>query len=106
MTCNCLQLDLEVFATTKPNFNYFVHSHNYDATFENFILKVRWILGLFSSINNLICPISHILKIFYSDIEVYLYVCICVYICVCVCVCVCTLNMHMYVYCSYNESQN
>jgi hypothetical protein len=64
----------KVFATTRPSFNYFGHSHNYDATIENFILLVGWILGLFSFINSLICPINHnnhqiscILKVFYGD---------------------------------------
>ncbi len=78
MTCSCLQLDLGIFATTRPNFNYFGHSHNYDATIENFILLVGWIFDLFSSINRLICPIScnkheisYILKVFYIDIRVY-----------------------------------
>ncbi len=28
----------------KSNFNYFDHSYNYDATSENFILSVRWLL--------------------------------------------------------------
>ncbi len=44
-------------ATTRPNFNYFCHSHNYDATIRNFILLVGLILHLFSSINRLIYPI-------------------------------------------------
>jgi hypothetical protein len=66
------QLNLEIFVTTRPNFNYFGHSHNYDATIDNFILLVGWILGLFSSINKLKCPINHnshqiihILKVLY-----------------------------------------
>ncbi len=78
MTCNCLRLDLEIFATTRPNFNYFGHSFNYDATMKIFILLVGSILNLFSSINKLICPISdnshqisYILKVFYNDIKVY-----------------------------------
>jgi len=43
---------------------------------ENFILSVGSFLGLFSSINRLICPITHnshqisyILKVFYSDLK-------------------------------------
>jgi hypothetical protein len=78
-----LQLDLRIFASTRPNFNYFGHSHNYDATIGNFVLLVRSILHLLSSINRLICPINHnshqiscILKVFYNDIEVYFNVCI------------------------------
>jgi hypothetical protein len=77
-----MQLDLGIFATTKPNFNYFGHSHNYDATIKIFILLVRSILHSFSSINRLICPISRsshriscILKVFYNDIQVYFNVC-------------------------------
>ncbi len=83
MICKCLQLNLGIFTITRPNFNYFSHFHNYDVNIGNFILLVGWILGLFSSINNLICPIncnshqiSFILKVFYSDIGVYFYVCI------------------------------
>jgi hypothetical protein len=87
-----LWLNLGVFVITTPNFNYFGHSHNYDATIENFILLVGWILDLFSSINTLICPISRILNVFYSNIRAYLYICIkIIYIYVGVCVCVCTL---------------
>ncbi len=70
------------FAIIRPNFNYFGHSHNYDATIKSFILLVRLILHLFSSINRLICPIScnshqisYILKVFYNDIWVYFIVC-------------------------------
>ncbi len=40
-TCSHLQLDLGIFATTRPNFNYFGHSHNYDANIKNFILFVE-----------------------------------------------------------------
>ncbi len=105
-TCD-LQSSTSIFgniATTRPNFNYFGHSHNYDATIRNFILLVRSILHLFSSINRLICPInrnnhqiSWILKVFYTDIGVYFNVCTkIIYI----------YNMHTYVYCLYNESQN
>jgi hypothetical protein len=79
---NYMWLDLGIFATTRPNFNYFGHSHNYDATIRNFILLVGLILNLFSSINRLICLIScnsHqincILKVFYNDIGVYFNVC-------------------------------
>ncbi len=64
-------------ASTRPNFNYFSHSHNYDATIKIFILLVGLILHSFSSINRLICHISHnshqiscILKVFYNDIGV------------------------------------
>ncbi len=46
-----------LFATIRQNFNYFGHSHNYDATIKNFILLVRSNLCLCSSINRLICPI-------------------------------------------------
>jgi len=100
-TCSRLRLDLGTFATTKPNFNYFGHSHNYDATIGNFILLIGSILHSFSSINRLICPISRsshqiscILKVFYNDIGVYFNVCTKI------------IYMHSYVYCSYNESQN
>jgi len=89
-----------IFATTRPNFNYFGHSHDYDATIKNFILLAGLTLHLFSSIDRLICPISHnshqincILKVFYNDIGVYFNVCI-------------IYNMHTYVYCSYNEFPN
>jgi hypothetical protein len=74
-----MQLDLGIFATTRINFNYFGHSHNYDAIIGNIILLVGSILSLFSSINRLICPISHnshqisyISKVFYNDIGVYI----------------------------------
>jgi hypothetical protein len=84
------QLDLGIFATTKPNFNYFGHFHNYDATIKIFILLVGSILHSFSSINRLICPISHsshqisyILKVFYNDIRVYFNVCTKI-ICICI----------------------
>jgi hypothetical protein len=96
MQLNRLQLDLGIFVTTRPNFNYFGHFHNYDAIIRNFILLVRSILHLFSSINRLICPISHnshqincILKVFYNDIgcilmnvlKLYIYIiCIRMYI--------------------------
>jgi hypothetical protein len=77
-----LQLDLGIFATTRPNFNYFGHFHNYDATIRNFILLVRSNLHLLSSINRLIClinrdshQISCMLKVFYNDIEVYFNIC-------------------------------
>ncbi len=91
----------KIFATTRPNFNYFGHFHNYDATIKTFILLVELILHLFSSINRFICPInrnSHeincILKVFYNDIGVYFNVSTKI------------IYMYMYVYCSYNESQN
>jgi len=97
VTCSHLWLDLGIFATTRPNFNYFGHSHNYDATIKNFILLVGSSLHLFSSINKLICPISQnnhqiscILKVFYNDIGVYFNVCIKI----------------IYIYSSYNEFQN
>jgi len=80
--CSRLQLDSGIFATTRPNFNYFGHSHNYDAIIRNFILLVGLILHLFSSINKLIWPInrnnhqiSYILKVFYNDKGVYFNVC-------------------------------
>jgi len=82
-TYSHFQLDLGAFVSTRPNFNYFGNSHNYDPTLEIFIVLVGWIFGLFSSINRLICPIdrnSHqiscILKVLYGDIEVYFYICI------------------------------
>jgi hypothetical protein len=85
--CSCLWLRLGVFTTIISNFNYFGHSYNYDATIGNFILLVGWLLGLFSSMNILICPIrhnshqiSHILKVFYDDIGMYFYVCM--YVCI------------------------
>ncbi len=89
-TCSCLQLDLGIFATTRPNFNYFGNFHNYDATIRYFILLVGSILHLFSSINRLICPIrrnSHqiryILNVFYNDIRVHFNVCTkIIYICI------------------------
>jgi len=82
VTCSGLRLNLGIFATTRPNFNYFGHFHNYDATIKNFIVLVELILHLFSSINQFICPISHsnhqincILKVFYNDIWVYFNAC-------------------------------
>ncbi len=102
-TCN-LQSFVTRFgniAITRPNFNYFGHSHNYGATIRNFILLIGSILHLFSSINKLIYPISrnshqisYILKVFYNDIGVYFNVCTKI------------IYMHTYVYNSYNESQN
>ncbi len=114
VNCSCLWLSLKVFTTIRSNFNYFGHSYNYDETIGNFILSVWWLLGLFSSMNILICPIScnnrqisQILKVFYDDIGVYSYVCIKIiftiyyihhkYIFVCI------LIMCMYAYCSYND---
>jgi len=103
-TCNLYSFATRFgnIATTRSNFNYFGHSHNYDATIRNFILLVGLILHLFSSINRLICPISHdshqinyILKVFYNDIRVYFNVCTKI-----------IYNMHTYVYYSNNESQN
>ncbi len=88
-TCNLyhLWLDLGTFATTSPNFNYFGHFHNYNATIEIFILLVGSILHLFSSINGWIVLINHnnhqisyILKVFYNDIGVYFNVCTKLYI--------------------------
>jgi hypothetical protein len=84
---------------------------------KNFILSIGWLLGLFSSMNILICPISHnshqishILKVLYDDIKVYFYVCITIIIMIYVIyhkyVFVCILIMCMYVYCSYNEFKN
>ncbi len=77
-----MRLDLRIFATIRPNFNYFGHSHNYDAIIKIFILLVGSILHLFSPINRLICliscnshQISCILKVFYNDIGVYFNVC-------------------------------
>jgi hypothetical protein len=76
-------------ATTRPNFNYFGHSHNYDAIIRNFILLVWSILHL--SINRLICPIScnnhqisYILEVFYNDIWVYFNVCIKIIYIICI----------------------
>jgi hypothetical protein len=99
-----MRLDLGIFVTTRPTFNYFGHFHNYDATIKNFILLVASILHIFSSINKLICPINRnnhqiscILKVFYNDIGVYFNVCTKI---------IHIYNMHRYVYCSYNESQN
>jgi hypothetical protein len=90
-----LWLDLKIFATTRPNFNYFGHSHNYDATIKIFILLIASTLHLFSSINRLICPISRnshqiscILKVFYNDIGVYFNVCTKIIYIICI---------HMYV---------
>jgi hypothetical protein len=77
---------------------------------------VGWLLDLFSSMNILICPnshnspqISHILMIFYDDIEVYFYVCSKIIFMICYIhkyIFVCILIMCMYVYCSYNEFKN
>ncbi len=79
--CSRLRLSLGVCTTIRSNFNYFGHSYNYDATIWNFILLVGGLLGLFSSMNILICPIncnshqiSQILKVFYGDIGVHFYV--------------------------------
>ncbi len=116
-TCNHLQLSLGVFTTIRSNFNYFGHSYNYDATIGNFILLIKWLLGLYSSMNILICltgcnshQISHILKVFYNDIGVYFYVCIkiifTIYYIYHKYIFVCILIMCMYVYCSYNETKN
>ncbi len=100
-TCD-LQSFAGKIATTRPNFNYFGHFHNYDATITNFILLVGLILHLFSSINRLIYPISWnshqiccILKVLYNDIGVYFNICNKI-----------IYNMHMYVYYLYNGSQN
>jgi hypothetical protein len=78
VTCSRLQLDLWIFTTTRPNLNYFDHSHNHDAIIKNSILLVGSILHLFSTINRLICPISRnsnqiscILNVFDNDIGVY-----------------------------------
>jgi len=48
-----------VFVTIKSNFNYFDHCCDYVVTIDKFILLARWFLNLFSSMNILICPISH-----------------------------------------------
>jgi uncharacterized membrane protein len=51
--------------------------------------------------------ISHILKVFYTDIGVYFYVSFnIIFMCVCIYIYVCILIMCMYVYCSYNEVLN
>jgi hypothetical protein len=75
-TCNRLQVDLGIFVTTKPNFNYFGHSHNYDAnigkTLSYWLDGFRFIC-LISSNNH---QISCILKVFYATKVVYFYVCI------------------------------
>jgi hypothetical protein len=80
---------LKIFITTRPNFNYFGNFHNYDATIKIFILLVRSILHLFSSINRLICPISrnnhqinYILKLFYNDIRCILMYVLKLYVCI------------------------
>jgi hypothetical protein len=98
-----LWLDSEIFATTRLNFNYFGHFHNYDAIIKIFILLIGSILHLFSSINRWICPISRnnhqiscILKVFSNDIGMYFNVCTKIIYIIC----------NTYVYCSYNESQN
>jgi hypothetical protein len=117
VTCSRLWLNLGIFTTIRSNFNYFGHSYNYDTTIGNFILLVGWLLGLFSSMNILICPIScnshqisHILKVFYGDIGVYLYVCIqiifTIYYIYHKYIFLCILIMCMHVYCSYNEFVN
>ncbi len=95
--CNRLRLNLGI-----PNFNFFGHSHNYDATIGNFILLVGSILHLFSSIHRSICPINHnshqiscIFKIFYNDIGVYLNVCtkiLYIYIYI---ICICMYIVHI-----------
>ncbi len=116
-TCSLLQLSLGIFTTIQSNFNYFGHYSNYDATIRNFILSVQWFLGLFSSMNILICPISrnshqisHILKVFYNDMQVYFHVCIkiifTIYYIYHKCIFVCILIMCMCVYYSYNELKN
>ncbi len=103
-TCNLQSFTTRFgnITTTRPNFNYFGHSHNYDAIIKNFILLVGLILHLFSSINRLIYPISRnshqiscILKVLYNDIGVYFNICTKI-----------MYNMHTYVYYLYNESQN
>jgi hypothetical protein len=103
-TCNLQSFTTRFgnITTTRPNFNYFGHSHNYDAIIKNFILLVGLILHLFSSINRLIYPISRnshqiscILKVLYNDIGVYFNICTKI-----------IYNMHTYVYYLYNESQN
>ncbi len=94
--------------------NHFGHSYNYDATIGNFVLSVGWLLGLISSMNILLCPISrsshqisHILKVLYDDIRVYFYVCIkiifTIYYIYHKYIFVCILIKCMHVYCSYNE---
>jgi hypothetical protein len=115
-TYSRLWLNLGVFTTIRSNFNYFGHSYNYDTIIANFILSVRWLLGLFSSMNILICPISrnnhqinHILKVFYCDIGVYFYVCIKIIfikiIYIIIFFFLCLLIMCMYVYCSSNDQK-
>jgi hypothetical protein len=88
--CSHLWLSLGIFTIVKSNFNYFGHSYNYDATIKNFILSIRGLLSLFSSINRLICPINQnihqiscILKVFYNDTGVYFYVCIIIIFMIC-----------------------
>ncbi len=110
-TCSRFWLSLGVFTTIKSNFNYFGHFYNYDATIENFILLVGWLLGLFSTMNILICPISHnshqishILKVFYRDI-VCIKIIFMIYYIYHKYKFVCTLNMCMYGYCSYNDKK-
>jgi len=95
-----LWLDLGIFATTRPNFNYFDHSQNYDTTIKIFIILVESILHLFSSINRLICHISRnnhqisgILTVFYNDKGVYFNICtkiIYIYI-----ICICMYIVHI-----------
>jgi len=111
------RLWLRQFTIIRSNFNYFDHSHNYNAIIKNFILLVGWFLSLFSSINILICPISrnnhqinHVLKVVYADIRVYFYVCIkiifIIYYIYHKYMFVCILIICMYLYCSYNEPKN
>jgi hypothetical protein len=101
----------------KIKFQLFWSFYNCDATIENLILSIRWLLVLFLSMNILICPISHkrhqithILKVFYSDFGVYFYVCIkipsMIYVIYHKYIFACVLIMCMYVYCSYNEFTN
>jgi len=114
VTCSHLQLSLGIFTIIRSNFNYFGHFYNYDATIGNFILLVGWLLGLFSSMDILICPISHnnhqishILKVFYNEIGVYFYICIkimfMIYYIYHKYIFVCILIMCMYVYCLYKD---
>ncbi len=115
--CGHLRLSLGIFITIRSNFNYFGHTLNCATTIKNLILLVGWLLGLFSSMNELlICPIrrnshqiSHILNALYSDIRVYFYVCIkiifTIYYIYHKYIFVCTLIMYMYVYCSYNDQK-
>jgi len=112
--CSRLWLSLGVFSIIRSNFKYFGHFYNYNATIENFILWVGWLLGWFSNMNILIHPIrcnnhqiSHILKVFYGDIGLYFYVYVLKlylwYITYIINTYLCVLITCMYVYCSYNE---